>query len=69
MNAQAGVSLIACGFLAVAEKRAGAAIHRAERPKLIFLGEPVVGVIGQKLRRIRAHQLIILLRNAEIVYE
>ena len=52
--------------VAVAEKRAGAAIHRAERPKLIFLGEPVVGVIGQKLRRIRAHQLIILLRNAEI---
>ena len=52
--------------VAVAEKRAGAAIHRAERPKLIFLGEPVVGVIGQKLRRVRAHQLIILLRNAEI---
>ena len=52
--------------VAVAEKRAGAAIHRAERPKLIFLGEPVVGVISQKLRRVRAHQLIILLRDAEV---
>ena len=52
--------------VAVAEKRAGAAVYGAERPKLVFLGKPVVGVIGQKLRRVRAHQLIILLRDAEV---
>ena len=52
--------------VAVAEKRAGAAVYGAERPKLVLLGKPVVGVIGQKLRRVRAHQLIILLRDAEV---
>lgn len=52
--------------VAVAEKSAGAAVYGAKRPKLVFLGKPVVGVIGQKLRRVRAHQLIILLRDAEV---